>query len=268
MGSCCSFLGGSDNNAENLIRDILSSMKIHQINIHQFNEHLVIYLKKKDDHNDNQTLKAKDLEHFFNKEFVECHDNNEFYIFQKQIMMDANSKVFNYMLMVTAFSLAKYSDDKHNYIEKILASNSESVNYRSFVHFLSFYLNLNIREFTIKIANEILKSHGLIRNYEINSEMKRDVNDLLHHGYDFIDVEEFNKAMIDSLDSVMSNMKLREDEFSMDVVRHFEAKNPFIFDCIRLREHYYRHYLHNDRDRTQDKTLNKGFEGERNNSMK
>lgn len=246
-GPCHSKPMLTDNEAENLIRDILFSLKIRDTDMEAFMSTVDTKINSK------SLEKINTLKKWITPKVYE-EILNEVYYFEKGTQIrfseyhptlvinydsNENDRDFGLTLYSWALSLSMNSTSKVSLMYNIIkAFNSgyTGVDYENFTFFINVYLELNIRFFTEQIYKTV-KYPTLKEQFEELLKIFSDQN-----------VKKLEKVIIADLDNLIKRSKVinnisPHEHIDIPILEKLLDKHPYLMDCIELRCQFYNQYI-------------------------
>lgn len=272
MGAaCCTGRTYSNNEVENMIRDILWNIKLRQSNLNTIHKaYEAIAVKSTTTEKDKDTIKIairddKYDELLKNYFYESTQTKNQYAKFQKAIfptMKELFTYDPEYVILCNSLSLSS-GDKNFGNFKTIINSFHEKLNFEAFSQFIFYYLTINLKEWTSRIIfviNEI-KTKTVIDQYEINEEFKEQANKL-NKAYTIERVKSLADYVNDELKSIVIKRKINSSETAIryetltkEDLENLNYKLPWLFDAVELRRFFYETYVTTDNN--VPKTLNK-----------
>jgi len=259
MGNCCEVNSTlTDNQAENLIRECLTNLKIRKYGFEEFDE-VITYMFKVS----LVEISSDSIPKWISfKNYTEILDTHVFrtlnqsisessHIGQKytcptyqEISLDENKLFFFFWAI--ALTKTKSKTEKVKAIEKIITSNFNMLTISTFKNFLTAYLNFVL----VKLTNNFDECEIISKIPEIRGAHRRLVNKIFN-------VQNLENYVNEKIENIVRNYMLKKrdsldngkykeeygNEFlNFNLLINFFRENSFLLDVLELRNHFYSQY--------------------------
>jgi hypothetical protein len=257
-GVCCSPGHYCDNEAENYIRDILKSLKIRNSSYGElkevFDSSFLCKIKQNSLENVEDpklTTQGKLFECFKDYLFDDETSRNQYLFFHKLIFdFKSQDKICeNPEFYFFTYILSLIKGQKAELVEKILR-NDNKLSHEGFTHFLSLYLEANVRHFTWKIHTGFIELKYRHPRYKPKFNGKLAFSSSLYHASLGLEKTIFNNNylyklkdhVVDIFDKIVLRLKHENKELKGITTEHFQEliiECPWLFEWDKLRDFFY-----------------------------
>lgn len=241
----------TDNDAENLIRNILYSVKIRDVDIEHFIECVDSNIKTKS-FDTMKTIRKWITKEEYTKilnQLFYYEDNNhiKYSEYHNSLVISyevtEEDRLFGFIFYCWAISLCQTSTTKIHYmyqIIKALNSSYNAVNFETFKRFLNTYLQINLAFFTNQITEKID-----FNKYPCTSLQSQ--FDELPKIFNINNIEKFQRTIVNELEDILkresSLTNIKNNEIiSQATIENLLERHSYLLDCVDIRERFYNQF--------------------------
>lgn len=258
MGNCCeAILINTENDAENLIRESIQSLKIHKYSLTELEtglaEQLGIPLLEV---KSSKWITKEIYKNICLKYFIENNrlEDQELQDDQKSCLLKYNDsldgKCFSFCLAIWICSNLdrKYFKDKLYLVEEIILKSDEILTVLTFKKFILRLIEIALYKITYNfVSNKKIVSENILSlsyekliNYIYN---RKNIEDYKQNHIDKIKGLLLTKDSVEDDQLLLETNKNIENEFlKKKFIKHFFIENIHLLDALSIREHFYHKY--------------------------
>jgi hypothetical protein len=257
MGQCCNRSDVGNNEELYFMELMISSLKISSedgIKIEKkFNDYLEIKTIQ-DGNIEKQMIMLSEhlLNEFIEKNFYSSDSFlNPYKEFHKKLAPTfdevTHDNIFEFNFHQYCLSLYQ-NNNKHELLYKLLTDHSyvDSISFSAFEKFIADYLKINLILLTEKI-NQVLhntKENTMIDNYKINMDFRVKSDQLEQNVFNEYNVSLYKEEVIKIMKKIIQKYPNEKIDFTNVLITQVHLKtfvegNPNLFDCLKLRDHFY-----------------------------
>jgi len=236
----------TENEAENMIRESLYSVKMRELDFEQFLNFIDTTIKVRT-FDVLKNLKKWITEEVYNqiiKELFlfETHSHVKYSEYHRSLIINYNNteedRVFGLIFLCWGISLCKNNSTKIECMFQLIKAFNASYNgvtYETFTNFLSTFLKINLLYFTDQIKN-CIRYPTLLSQFED-----------LHKIYNENNLQKLERQILNDTEILMKKQKginkiLKNESIDLEIIERLFEKHYYLLDCVELRNYFYIQY--------------------------